>query len=251
MKRSIKKIIDKIGFRIVNKNSKDLVQNSQVTLLTNFFQTLKEFGFEPKHIVDVGANHGKWTRNALSFFPNAYFTMVEPQHWLRDSIADVLDTNDKVKLYSYGAGEIEGTFNFTVMDSDVSSSFKYSEDEAKEHGYKQIQLPITTLNKLLAETNLPIPDIIKIDAEGIDIQVLNGASNYLGKTEIVMVEASVVNKDYENSFLKTINYMDQKGYTLFDITELNRPFQTKVLWLVELVFVKRGGVIDTKLIENN
>ncbi|QBZ97889.1 FkbM family methyltransferase [Flavobacterium sangjuense] len=251
MKRTIKKIIAKVGFRIVNKNSKDLVQNSQVTLLTNFFQTLKEFGFDPKHIVDVGANHGKWTRNALNFFPDAHYTMVEPQHWLRDSIADVLDSNDKVKLYPYGAGETEGTFNFTVMDSDVSSSFKYSEEEAKANGYKQIQLPIITLNKLLAETKLPTPDIIKIDAEGIDIQVLNGASDYLGKTEIVMVEAGVINKEYDNSFIKTINYMDQKGYTLFDITELNRPFQTKVLWLVELVFVKKGGVIDTKVIEEN
>ena len=249
MKKSIKKLITKLGFRIVNKNSKDLVQNTYVTPLVNFFQTLEEFGFEAKHIVDVGANHGKWTRSALKFFPNAYFTMVEPQHWLKDSIQDVLDSNDKVKLYPFGAGEAEGTFSFTVADEDVSSSFNYSPEEAKKRGYKQIQLPIITLNKLLGEINLPTPDIIKIDAEGIDIQVLKGASNYLGKTEIIMVEASVLNKSYNNSLMETLNYMDQNGYTLFDITEINRPFQTKVLWLVELVFVKKGGQIDSHVIE--
>lgn len=249
MKKSIKKIVAKFGFRIVNKNSKHLVQNSYVTPLVNFFQTLKKLGFEPKHIVDVGANHGKWTRSALKFFPDAYFTMVEPQYWLKDSIADVLEANDKVKLHSYGAGEVEGKFNFTVVDSDVSSSFNYSEEEAKEKGYKQLELPIITLNKLLGESNLPTPDIIKIDAEGLDIQVLKGASNYLGKTEIIMVEASVLNKSYNNNLLETINFMDQKGYSLFDITEINRPFQIKVLWLVELVFVLKGGKIDSCIIE--
>ena len=249
MKKNIKKILAKLGFRIVNTNSKDLIQNSYVTPLVNFFQTLKQFGFEPKHIVDVGANHGKWTRSALKFFPNAYFTMVEPQYWLKDSIQDVLASNDKVKLHSFGAGETEGSFTFTVANEDVSSSFNYSSEEAKEKGYKQLELPIITLNKLLAENNLPAPDLIKIDAEGIDIQVLKGASDYLGKTEIIMVEASVLNKSYNNSLLETINFMDQNGYTLFDITEINRPFQTKVLWLVELVFVLKGGKIDSQIIE--
>ena len=249
MKKSIKKLITKLGFRIVNVNSKDLFQNTYVTPLENFFQILNQFGFNPKHIVDVGANHGKWTRSALKYFPNAQITMVEPQYWLKDSIQDVLDSNDKVKLYPYGAGESEGTFSFTVANKDVSSSFNYSEEEAKERGYKQLQLPIITLNKLLSENNLSNPDIIKIDAEGIDIQVLKGASNYLGKTEIIMVEASVLNKSYNNSLLKTINFMDENGYTLFDITEINRPFQTQVLWLVELVFVLKGGKIDLHVIK--
>lgn len=249
MKKSIKKVIGKLGFRIVNKNSTDLIQNTYVTPLVNFFQILKQFGFEPKHIVDVGANHGKWTRSALKFFPNAYFTMVEPQHWLKDSIQDVLDSNDKVKLHSFGAGEAEGSFTFTVANEDVSSSFNYSAEEAKERGYKQLELPIITLNKLLGESNLPTPDIIKIDAEGIDIQVLKGASNYLGKTEIIMVEASVLNKSYNNNLLETLKFMDENGYTLFDITEINRPFQMKVLWLVELVFVLKGGTIDSQKIE--
>ena len=109
MKKSIKKLITKLGFRIVNVNSKDLFQNTYVTPLENFFQILNQFGFNPKHIVDVGANHGKWTRSALKYFPNAQITMVEPQYWLKDSIQDVLDSNDKVKLYPYGAGESEGT----------------------------------------------------------------------------------------------------------------------------------------------
>jgi len=250
MKKLFKKLFQKTGFIIVNKNSKALVKNTPIPL-NNFFTMLKEFNFEPKHIVDVGANHGKWTRNALRFFPTVSITMVEPQHWLKESIIDVLNSNDKVKLFPYGAGEEEGTFNFTIMDIDVSSSFKYTEAEAKAKGYKQIQLPIITLNKLLSDNTLPTPDILKIDAEGIDLQVLKGASDHIGKIEVILIEAGVVNKSFDNSFLKTINYMDENGYRLFDITELNRPYQPRVLWLVELVFVKKNGIIDSKVISNS
>ena len=43
--------------------------------------------------------------------------------------------------------------------------------------------------------------------------------------------------------------MDKKGYSLFEITDLNRPFQPQVLWLVELAFVKKQGIIDSYKID--
>jgi hypothetical protein len=39
--------------------------------------------------------------------------------------------------------------------------------------------------------------------------------------------------------------MYNKGYKLFEITDLNRPFENKVLWLVELMFIKKAGVLIT------
>jgi len=198
--------------------------------------------------VDVGANHGTWTRETLNYFPDAIYTLVEPQYWLKSSLQDILDRKSNVSFYPYGAGEQSGSFEFTILDRDDSCSFQYSKEQAEAMGLKQITLPIVTLNELLADHKLPIPDIIKIDAEGLDIQVLKGASNYLGKTEIIMVEASVVNKLYDNSFLKMVNFMEEKGYRLFEITDLNRPFKVNVLWLVEIVFVLKDGFIDNQVI---
>jgi hypothetical protein len=51
----------------------------QAPPLDSFFSLLKERGFAPKHIMDIGANHGNWTRTALKYFPDAYYTLVE-QH---------------------------------------------------------------------------------------------------------------------------------------------------------------------------
>ena len=33
--------------------------------------------------------------------------------------------------------------------------------------------------------------------------------------------------------------MDNKGYEIFDFTDLNRPFKNGLLWLVEILFVKK------------
>ncbi len=238
-------IFSKLGY-IKNRKAKNT--NEKDFLLLNFYQTLKEFDFQPKHIVDIGANHGTWTREALKHFPNAYYTLLEPQSWLKDSMLDLLEKSDKIKLHSVGAGEKKGSFNFTIVDRDDSCSFRYTKEEAEKAGYKQIEIPVVTLNDLLIDSKLPVPDIIKIDAEGLDIEVLKGASNFLGKTEIFMVEAGVVNKEFSNSFLKLITFMDENNYRLFEITDLNRPFASKVLWLVELVFVKKNGYIDSKII---
>jgi len=240
--------IVKLGY--INRKS-DFMQQMYLfeknILQANFYDTIKKMGFTPKHIVDVGANHGTWTREAMRHFPNAYYTMLDPQEWLRKSFQDIL-ANPKVMFHPVGAGEKEGSFKFTIVDRDDSSSFRYSEEEAKASGFEQIEIPVVTLNNLLSDQNLPDPDIIKIDAEGLDIEVLKGASNFFGKTEIFMVEAGVVAKVFDNSFLKMINFMDQSGYRLFEITDMNRPFSPNVLWLVELVFVKKGGFIDSQKI---
>lgn len=255
----MKKIIKKLIIKLINPIAIRLgyIRDSHVQqvkeldkniLLSTLFANLKAMGFIPKHIVDIGANHGTWTREVLAHFPDSYYTLLEPQLWLKESFRDILDENPKVHFHPVGAGKQEGYFRFTIVDRDDSCSFRYTQEEAKAGGFEQIEIPVVTLNGLLSSSELPIPDIIKIDAEGSDIEVLKGASNFFGKTEIFMVEAGVVNKSFDNSFLKLINFMDENNYRLFEITDLNRPFHLQVLWLVELVFVKKNGFIDSKVI---
>lgn len=255
---TLKKIIKKILIKLINPIATKLgyVRGNSIlreyvddfnknSLLSVLFDNLKVIGFKPKHIVDIGANHGTWTREVLKHFPDSFYTLLEPQHWLKDSFQDILDTNSKVQFYPVGAGEKEGSFLFTIVDRDDSCSFRYTEEEAKAAGFDQIEIPVVTLNDLLVENKLPMPDIIKIDAEGLDIEVLKGASNFFGKTEIFMVEVGVANKLFDNSFLKMINFMDENDYRLFEITDINRPFQPQVLWLAELVFIKKNGIVDS------
>ncbi len=246
IKRLIKKIIDRISdsiyYRLGYSKSDNLYAKN--SLLLSLFTTMRYMGFEPKHIIDIGANHGTWTREILKYSPNAYYTLIEPQNWLKPSFQDLLE-NNRITYYPVGAGKTAGSFKFTISDRDDSCSFRYSEEEAQAKGFEQIEIPIKTLNEIVLENqDKPFPDLVKIDAEGLDLEVLEGASDLFGKTEVFMVEVAVFNKTFDNTIQKMIKYMSDKDYVLFDITDLNRPFEPKVLWLMELVFVKKNGKIN-------
>jgi FkbM family methyltransferase len=250
MKRRLRRILDAIafraGYRRMQNNGAVHAINvyEKGNLLDSFYSTLLSINFDPKHIIDVGANHGTWTRHALKYFPNCQYTLLEPQAYMKGSVSDLLAENPNIRFYAMGAGNKAGSFNFSITERDDSCNFRYSPEEAKEKNLEHYPVNVVTLNELVAENGLPVPGIIKIDAEGLDLEVLEGAGNFFGKTEVFLAEAGVVNKIFKNSFLSLINFMDERGYRLFDITDINRPFSPQVLWLVELVFVKKGGIID-------
>jgi len=243
VKSILEPVFSKLGFV-----RKDLITYSNGTenkdsLISNFFNILKQNNFKPKHIVDVGANRGYWTKEVMKIFPNAYYTLFEPQRDLQKYMSDFL--GGKIECNAVGVGSSSGTFKFTIVDRDDSCNFRMSEEEANKKGMKQVDIDIVTLNSFFAKTNKPIPDLIKIDAEGLDLDVLKGATNFLGKTEVILIEASVAYDAFSNDIKTVINTMDAYGYKLFDITDLNRPFSNKVLWLVELAFVLKNGTLDT------
>lgn len=216
-----------------------------VYLNNNFFKLIEAAGIKPSHIIDVGANHGEWTRMALNYFPDAHYTMIEPQEELNQHYIDIL-TSSKIKVFNLGLGRQNGIFKFTIADSDDASTFRLSEADAKKSGLKQIDVEVKSLDNFINDQNLTIPDIIKIDAEGLDLDVLNGASNIFGVTEVILVEAAVMARGLDNTVDKIVEFMKYKNYKLFDILDLNRPIDSdkKFLILIELAFIKNEGIVD-------
>lgn len=241
----------RLGFIHWSKIDRQRDAYAKNSLLDTFFSNICEIGFVPKHIIDVGANHGTWTRESLKFFPDAFYTLIEPQEWLKSSVQDLIDSNSKITFNPYGAGAENGSMMLTIADRDDSCTFRFTEEEAKARGNEQIEVSIVTLNEMVKRnSNLPFPDLVKIDAEGLDLEVLKGASDLLGKTEIFLVEAAVFYKGMKNNMPRIIKFMEESGYNLFEITDLNRPFKPKVLWLIEMAFVKKGGIIDSYKIQS-
>jgi len=235
MKRLIHSTLGKLGFRLVR--IQDGPRPSEG--LDPFFDLLKRLGFAPKHILDVGANRGLWTREAIKFFPDSRYTLVEPQNHLKTYIQDLLDRGHKITWINAGAAATPGSLPFTIASRDGSSTFALTEEEARQAGFLQRTIEVKTLNDISASSAAGPPDMVKIDAEGFDLCVLAGASHLLGKTDIFLVEAAVC-CGYENSVAEVIQFMAAAGYRLLDITDLNRSPKHGVLWLTELAFLRAG-----------
>jgi FkbM family methyltransferase len=234
MKRLIKAVLKKMGWRLIEYR-----EDSRPAFGANaYFALLKRLGFAPKNIVDIGANHGKWTRTVLEYFPDANYTLIEPQDHLKADIQDLIAKGHKLNWINAGVGDQPGTLMFTVAERDDSSSFVPS---AQASNRPQIPIPIRTLNEIVASSGRPAPELVKIDAEGFDLKVLTGASELFGKTEVFLIEALVCASGYENSMLEVLRRMDAAGYKPMDITDLNRSPKHGVLWLCELAFVRKDS----------
>lgn len=207
-----------------------------------FFECLVRLGFTPKHIVDVGANRGDWTRTALRYFPQAQYTVFEPQgELLRGSD---LESNARVRICPMGAGPETSTMKLSKHARDDSFSFALTEEQAAALGREQVEAPVVALDDFLPQQGIPYPDMLKIDAEGWDLEVLKGAEKCAANAEVVLLEAAVMNKLFTNKVETVASEMQDRGLVLFDITDLNRTQKHNALWLVEAAFVKKGGMLD-------
>jgi FkbM family methyltransferase len=237
MKGLIQSAANRLGYRVVRANGSPGVVDQWTHGLDTFFESLTSLGFRPQHIVDVGANRGNWTRRALQFFPAARYTMVEPQERLKQYSTDLLQRGTAIQWIPAGVADKSGTLPLRVGQPDSTSTF-YDDGKA-ENG--RASVPVVTLNEIAAAYGMP--ELVKIDAEGFDLRVLVGASELLGRTDVFLVEVTVCASLYENTLARVVRFMDENGYKVVDITDLNRSPKHGVLWLCELAFVRNGSAL--------
>jgi FkbM family methyltransferase len=236
LKQLIHSIFKTLGYRLVRIGPSP----GPASGLEAFFSSLKQHGAAPRHIIDVGANRGNWTRTALKYFPDAHYTLVEPQDHLKSYIQDLLDRGYKIQWINAGAADKSGFMPMSISSRDDSSTFVLIDRHGQTTGSQRTTIDVKTLNEIASASSAPPPDMVKIDAEGFDLNVLAGASDLLGKTDIFLVEA-VVCGNYENSAAEVIKFMAAAGYRLIDITDLNRSPKHGILWLCELAFLRNAS----------
>jgi len=234
VKRLVHLTLTRLGYQVTHKDF--LVYG-----LEPFFGCLKRLGFAPKHIVDVGANRGMWTRTAIDYFPDALYTLIEPQDHLKAYVEDLIKQDRKIRWLNVGVGDRAGRLPFGISYRDDSSSFVLEQGGLSCKQPSQMIVDVKTLNEIIAATGAPMPEMVKIDAEGFDLKVLAGASDLFGKTEIFLVEAIVHEGNQENKFLDVIHRMAGYGYHLLDITNLNRSPKYGNLCACELAFLRSGS----------
>lgn len=170
-----------IVYEWVNQ-SKFLVETGETGLTGNIYSGLHEFadmGFllhflRPEDLfIDVGANVGSYTILACSAV-GARGIAFEPVPSTYDKLVRNLHINyldDKVKCVNNGVGAGQGTITFT-SDSDTTNHVVASGE------YCQNTVTVD-VNSLDAALNGQCPSLIKIDVEGYETPVLEGAHQTL------------------------------------------------------------------------
>lgn len=151
--------------------------------ISRSFGHLKAVGFHSVFIVDIGAHRGDRTRLALDVFPESKFLLIEPLQEMRVQLDALCQEHPNVRRVECAAGPEKGEMPLNIISEDLmGSSLLPMGSEAVRRMVK-----IETIDSLLNGT---LPDIVKLDVQGFEIEALKGAENLFGKTELFIVETS-------------------------------------------------------------
>ena len=84
--------------------------------------------------------------------------------------------------------------------------------------FKTFQVKTDSLDNYCEENNIDNIDILKIDTEGSELEVLEGAKNILQQTNIVLIEVLDERKYFKKKYETVINFLE-KNYNFNKILE--------------------------------
>ncbi len=232
---------NKFALRLVRRNS--LPKAS----LSAFLWQLAEQGFRPNHIVDVGANRGAWSQKAHRVFPHAGFTLIEPQQEMLPQLNRFQQRCPQARIMVAGVSDFVGTQTLCVTPDTVSSGFLHASQTAQKHNWPTREVPVLTLDHLVQHELNCVPDLVKIDAEGMEFRIMRGASSLIGVTELFLLEAPLIEPPPGwSSFSEIVAMMSGLGYEVFEFTHLMRLHGHPATSLLEVAFARRDGVLRQK-----
>jgi FkbM family methyltransferase len=200
-------------------------------------------GFAPSRIFDVGANRGDWSRGVRDVFPDAQYTLIEPQIEMAADLDAFCAQTPGARWINAGAGARNGELSLTIAHNPASSSFAITEEHAVAWGLKQRSVPIVTLDSVCEQIGA-IPELVKLDVEGFEREVLEGARSLIGVTEVFLLELTMFEPHTgAMTFAESVALMSSLGYHAYDFTMFaGRPYDGAV-GLCEVAFVRDGGVL--------
>lgn len=199
---------------------------------------LKLSGFSPCRTIDIGAYSGEWTSKLLELFPDAQVLMIEPQEIRRRELEALCSSHPRVELANVLLGSKE-TDSVPFYESDTASSVL---QDANHNNQACKMLPMTTLDLLIGKRKFPPPDFIKLDVQGYEIEVLEGAAHALKSAQIVLMEVNLI-PIYKDAPLahEAFRYMADRGFRLHDVgTFFRRPYDD-ALWQMDVFFVRSSS----------
>lgn len=166
--------------------------------------------------IDVGANVGNYTMALLDTFPNAIIHAFEP-HPRNFSALKVNASSSKIQCHNMAVGEMRGELMlYDRADCDGSAHatlHKAVISEIHKKNIVELSVTVDTLDEFCAENNITEIDFIKIDTEGNELSVLNGAKRLLENKSIQCIhfefnEMNIVSRTFFRDFRKLLQNFD-------------------------------------------
>ena len=193
---------------------------------------LKNLGFYPAKVIDVGANVGEWTRMCKRLWPEASILMIEPLPECEPSLARLAAELPGVRYQRalLGASD-QATVSFHRCDTASSVLREY------EAEHPTFEMPMTRLDDCSNRAEL-----LKLDVQGYELEVLKGGPMTLSQAEVVLLEGNFLDLHIGVPLAhEVLQFMAERNFVLYDTGDFYRRPLDQALWCMDLVFVRRDG----------
>ncbi len=146
-------------------------------------------------VIDVGAHTGQFALFALDAFPSARILCFEPLGDAQRRLRKATGSDPRVQLFGVAAGSATGECTLHVTRSTDSSSLLPVSDRLpsifpETEEVRRENVAVVPLDTALRDETLARPCLLKIDVQGGELDVLNGASTTLDSIDQILVECS-------------------------------------------------------------
>jgi FkbM family methyltransferase len=216
------------------------------TSIAHGLHVLKTFGWQPKGILDIGAYHGEWTMTVRQMFPDARFLMIEAQpekEPLLRAVAARGPAKVDVRIALVGSKNRDAVDFFRIDEGGSSGSSTFEEQTTLPRTV--LRLPMRRLDELLLPADGTF-QLLKLDVQGAELDVIEGATGLLSGLDAIAVESAIV--EYNKGaplFSEFIAALDRLDFRLFDVFPRPR-LANGVLTQVDAIFLKKDSPLWPK-----
>ena len=214
----------------------DIKDHLGVPSLSWSLQNIKKAGYKPGVVYDIGAYEGYWALDFLKVFPNSPIYMFEAQQTKEAFLKKIVNTRSNLH------------YSMALLGAKDGVAVTFEENETASHVNISVQGTNNTnritenLDQLIERNKYPLPDFLKLDVQGYELEVLKGANTALVNAEFCLLEISLIDLGGGCPLLlDVVNFMDAKAFCAYDISQfIRRPFD-KALWQIDMLFIKKNS----------
>jgi len=202
---------------------------------TSAMQRLATSGFAPSMVADVGAARGDWTRGLLPVFQSACFWCCEPLQENEPFLKSLSAAHDRVGYWIGALGNRSGNTHFhTYGDQSSVLASEWSTGRVRT-------VRMETLDSLVSGGMMAAPNLLKLDVQGGEALVLDGAVSCLEHVLVAQIEVSF-RRVYDTAPLAAdlVSRMGVSGFRVFDLCDVHYRRSDRALLQADIVFAREG-----------